>query len=293
MHAAQIAQVRRLNRLITQRVGALDDSYLQRGRPLAEARLLFETGPLGADLRGLRGRLGLDSGYFSRLLRSLEKQGLITVRPDPDDARRRLVSLTRAGRTEFAAYDRLSDQLADAMLAPLDPNRRARLVAAMAEVEHLLRAAAIRVAPEPADSVDGQWCLEQYYAELAERFEGGFDPAVIEAISLDEMTPPKGWFVIARLDGAAVGCGALKRVDPHLGEIKRVWTARDARGIGVARQVMHTLETLARDAGLRTVRLDTNRSLKEAQAMYPNLGYREVAAFNDEPYAHHWFQKEL
>lgn len=85
MDAEQIAQVRRFNRLVTQRVGALRDSYLRRGRPLGEARLIFETGAEGDELRGLRDRLGLDSGYLSRLLRSLEAQGVVTVESETVD----------------------------------------------------------------------------------------------------------------------------------------------------------------------------------------------------------------
>ncbi len=72
-----IAQVRRFNRTVTRRVGALDDRFLARGRPLGEARVLWEIGPGGCEVRTLRSRLGLDSGYLSRLLRSLEKEGLI------------------------------------------------------------------------------------------------------------------------------------------------------------------------------------------------------------------------
>src|ERR1700749_2020573 len=112
MDAGQIAQVRRFNRLVTQRVGALDDSYLRRGRPLGEARLIFETGRLGADVRSLRTRLGLDSGYLSRLFTSLEQQQLVAVQKQPGDGRVRRVTLTRKGRAELAKYDGLSDELA-------------------------------------------------------------------------------------------------------------------------------------------------------------------------------------
>ncbi len=79
MDESQLLQIRRFNRAVTQRVGALEVDYLRRGRPLAEARLLFEIGADGVDLRTLRGKLGLDSGYLSRLLQSLTTQGLITV----------------------------------------------------------------------------------------------------------------------------------------------------------------------------------------------------------------------
>ncbi len=293
MESHQVQQVRRFNRLVTQRVGALEDSYLRRGRPLGEARLIFETGLDGIDVRTLRHRLGLDSGYLSRLLRSLETQGLISVEKQPGDARLRHVSLTTGGRAEFMTYDGLSDDLAVSMLAPLGQTQRDRLVAAMAEVERLIRAATLDVCVEDPRSDDARWCLGEYFRELADRFDTGFDPSRSNPSREDDMKPPAGYFVVARIEGAAVGCGALIRVTRTTGEVKRMWTSPSARGQGVARRVLRTLETTARESGLRKLRLETNRTLKEAQALYRDEGFREVAAFNDEPYAHHWFEKKL
>src|SRR5271168_4133711 len=116
MDRTQIQRVRRFNRLVTQRVGALEDHYLSRGRPLGEARLIFEIGVNGADASALRGRLGLDSGYLSRLLGSLNAQGLVNVEKNAGDARRRRVTLTRNGRAELSSYERLSDKLAASIL---------------------------------------------------------------------------------------------------------------------------------------------------------------------------------
>lgn len=293
MERSQIEQVRRFNRAVTQRVGALEESYLQRGRPLGEARLLFEAGERGADVRALRGRLGLDSGYVSRLLTSLKAQGLVRIGRRAEDGRVKQVNLTAKGRAELRTYDALSDELAQSMLAPLGAAQRDRLVAAMAEVERLMREAAVDVRVEPPDGADARWCLAEYFRDLAERFETGFDPAKSHLAGDAEMTPPAGFFVLARLDGRPVGCGGLRRKGETLGEIKHVWTAPSARGQGVARRVLHMLEATARAAGLKKLRLDTNRALKEAQALYRKEGYQEVAAFNDEPYAHHWFEKRL
>lgn len=293
MDARQVQQVRRFNSVVTQRVGALEDSYLRRGRPLGEARLIFETGIQGADVHTLRNKLGLDSGYLSRLLRSLEAQGLISVLKQTRDGRRRRVTLTPKGRAEFATYEGLSDQLAESILAPLGATQRDRLVTAMAEVERLIRAAAVEVRMEAPNSVDARWCLDEYFRELAERFETGFDPTKSNPAHDEGMIPPAGCFVVARLDGCAVGCGALKRSDKTTGEIKRMWTAPSARGQGVARRVLQTLEAIAQEFGLKTLRLETNRTLKEAQALYRQEGYQEVAPFNDESYAHHWFEKQL
>jgi len=293
MSERQIEQVRRFNRVVTLHVGALENSYLQRGRPLSEARVLHEVGREGIDVRSLRERLKLDSGYVSRLLRSLEAQGLVRTAAHARDGRVRRVVLTRKGLAERATYEALSDDLALSFLQPLDPGQRERLVGAMAEVERLLRAGAVEVRLEPPDSAAARWCLEQYFAELSARFDLGFDPARSNPARPEEMTPPAGFFVVAWLDGAPAGCGALKVGDAGLGEVKRMWTAPNARGLGIARRVLRTLEAKAREAGLRRLRLETNRALTEAQALYRGEGYREGAPFNAEPYANHWFEEVL
>jgi DNA-binding MarR family transcriptional regulator/GNAT superfamily N-acetyltransferase len=293
MDPQQVQQVRRFNRLVTQRTGALEDSYLRRGRPLGEARLLFEIGASGADVRTLRDRLGLNSGYVSRLLRSLEAQGLIVVRPQAEDGRRRNVSLTRKGKAEFAAYERLSDGLATSWLEPLSTSQRERLITAMAEVGRLIRAGSLVVALEPPGGTTARWCLDAYFRELAERFEMGFDPTLSNSATEQEMTPPAGYFFVAWLDERPVGCGALKLGERGIGEVKRMWTAAEARGVGIGRRVLRTIEAKARDAGVKRLRLETNQTLREAQALYRQEGYREVPRFNNEPYAHHWFEKRL
>jgi DNA-binding MarR family transcriptional regulator/GNAT superfamily N-acetyltransferase len=293
MHRRTIQQVRRFNRAVTLHLGALENSYLQRGRPLSEARLLHEVGCDGIDVRTLRERLKLDSGYVSRLLRSLEAQSLVRTTAHASDGRVRRVVLTPQGLAERATYETLSDDLAASFLTPLDPVQQDRLVSAMAEVERLLRAGAVQVRLEPPDSTAAQWCLEQYFAELAARFDLGFDPTRSNPALPEDMTPPAGFFVVAWLDGAPAGCGALKVGKEGTGEVKRMWTAPAARGLGIARRVLRSLEAKARDAGLIRLRLETNRTLTEAQALYRGEGYREVAPFNAEAYAHHWFEKAL
>lgn len=293
MDKRHIQQVRRFNRIVTQHVGALEDSYLQRGRPLGQARLLHEIGSEGIDVRVLRERLKLDSGYISRLLRALEAQGLVEMHNHAADGRVRRVVLTPKGYAERATYDALSDDLAMSFLKPLEPAQRDRLVNAMAEVERLLQAGGVDVRLEAPDSTAAQWCVQQYFEELAERFDIGFDPARSNSATVAEMTPPAGYFVIAWLDGDPAGCGALKVRDEITGEIKRMWTARFARGLGIARKVLRSLEAKAREVGLTRLRLETNRVLTEAQALYCQEGYEEVAPFNAEPYAHHWFEKRL
>ncbi|HEX6910499.1 MAG TPA: MarR family winged helix-turn-helix transcriptional regulator, partial [Longimicrobium sp.] len=172
MDAEQITQVRRFHRLVTQRAGALEDHFLGRGRPLGESRVLWEIGRDGADLRDLRARLGLDSGYLSRLVQSLASAGLVTLRAGPDDERVRRAGLTPAGLAEVEEMDRRSDHTAESILSPLTEPQRARLVAAMAEVQGLLRASGARIERVDPAGREAQGCMAQYFAELAVRFEG-------------------------------------------------------------------------------------------------------------------------
>ncbi len=293
MDDALVEQVRRFNRTVTQRVGALDDSYLARARPLGQARVLWEIGPDGCPVRELRRRLDLDSGYLSRLLRALEADGLVAVEPDPHDARLRTARLTRAGRAEYDELDRRSDELAGTILHPLSAYQRDRLTSAMAEVERLLTASMVTVTVTDPRDRDARACVHAYFTELGQRFETGFDPGRTLPVDDDRFTPPAGLFLVARLHGEAVGCGGLKLHGDGPAEIKRVWVSPTVRGLGLGRRMLAELETRASAHGAPAVRLDTNRALTEAIALYRASGYREVPAFNDEPYAHHWFEKEL
>jgi len=287
-----IAQIRSFNRIVTLQVGALEEGFLGRNRSLGACRLLFEIGAAGVEVRQLRARLALDSGYTSRLLRRLEAERLIRTTPSPRDTRVRFVRLTPAGRKELAVLNRLSDKVAASLLEPLAEPQRAALLSAMETVERLLRSGAVRLSVEHPDSPAAQYCLKSYFEELAVRFETGFDPTLTTPAPAAELTPPRGYFVLASLNDAPVGCGALK-CHAAYGEIKRMWVATSARGIGLGTRILLRLEALARARRLPRLRLETNKALTEAQSLYRRNGFREVAAFNDEPYAHHWFEKAL
>jgi DNA-binding MarR family transcriptional regulator len=278
---------------VAEGIGALDDRFLGRARPIGEARVLWEIGPDGAEVRSLRVRLGLDSGYLSRVLRSLERQRLVSVRVSTGDRRVRRAQLTRSGHAERRELDRRSDAVALRMLDPLSERQRAAFVAAAAEVERLLQASMVRFDVESPASADAEWCFAQYFGELAARFDAGFDPA--RSISADprELTPPAGALVIARLRGKPIGCGALKLHTGAPAELKRMWVDSSARSLGLGRRLLQELERHAREAGAPAVRLETNRALVEAIALYRRSGYVETAPFNAEPYAHHWFEKRL
>ena len=293
MSAAQLEQVRRFNRIVSERLGALEDRYLARERALGEARVLWEIAAEGSDVRELRARLGLDSGYLSRLLRALEAAGLVAVGPGGSDARVRRATLTTAGRRERRLLDQRSNELARSLLAPLDGERRGRLVAAMAEVERLLTAGLVEMAVVDPGSAAAGRCLEAYFVELRARFPQGFDPHLSLVPDARELGPPSGLFVLATLRGIPVGCGGLRFHDGGRADIKRMWVDREVRGLGVGRRLLAELERQARAHGVHLLRLETNRTLSEAIALYRSAGYTEVEPFNDERYADHWFAKPL
>lgn len=276
--------LRRFNRTYTQRIGALDESFLGLGLPLREARLVYEIGTTGATVRELRDRLGLDSGYLSRLLRALEERGLVAVQPDPADRRRRLVTLTARGRTARQRLDERSEEHALAMIAPLTERQRDRLADALATADLLVRAATVRLHEVSPDHPIAVEAVGHYFAELDRRFPHGFDPGEPDR---------DGVYLVATSDGRPVACGGVRPISAETGEIKRMWVHPEWRGAGLGARLLRELERLAARLGYAVVRLDTNGALTEAIAMYERTGYRHIDRYNDNPYAEAWFEKGL
>ena len=254
---------------------------------------MWEIGEAGCEVRSLRARLGLDAGHASRLLRALEAADLVTVAPSPADRRVRVARLTKSGQAELARLDRRSDALAASMLAPLDPSEREELIEAMRTVKRLLTAGELDIrAVDPAGG-DARRCIAAYVAELNRRSDRGYDPAVGVSAEPHEMTPPAGLFLVAYLRGDAVACGGVKHHPGAASEIKRMWVAENARGLGIARRLLDELERDAIRSGATEATIETSATLREAIALYRSSGYREVEPFNDEPFADHWFKKSL
>lgn len=291
MIADPVSRVRRFNRAVTLEVGALDTSFLGRGRPLGAARLLNAIGHGMGDVADLRAGLELDSGLMSRLLRSLGDEGLIVTEPHPDDARRRVARLTATGKREFDAYEALSNERAAALLKRHP--RADDLLAAMDMIASALGRERIAIEEMDPRSETARHCLGEYYTELARRFEHGFEVSRSRDPQAKDMVRPRGAFLVAMSDGLPLGCAGLKGSGGDTAEVKRVWVAPSARGLGVARRLMAAVEAKARDLGIRMLRLDTNRALPEARALYLKSGWTEIARFNDDPYADFFFEKRL
>ena len=286
-----ISRVRRFNRVVTSAVGALDTSFLGRGRPLGAARVLNAIGHGRSDVAEIRDYLGLDSGLMSRLLRSLEDEGLVETTTHEDDARRRVATLTRAGRREFAAYEALSNTQAEGFLA--QHSQREALLAAMDLIASALTRERVGLEEMDPRSEAARYCLREYYSELGRRFKQGFDVSLSRDPDAKDMRRPRGTFIVAMSDTLPIGCVGLKGTDHGYAEIKRLWVAPAARGLRLGRRLMDAAENAARDLGITLLRLDTNSALAEAGQLYRTTGWREIPRFNDDPYPDLFFEKHI
>jgi len=286
-----VARVRRFNRAVTSAVGALDNSFLGRGRPLGAARVLNAIGHGRSDVGEIRDYLGLDSGLMSRLLRSLEDEGLIETDAHEDDARRRVASLTRTGKREFAAYEAMSNTQAESFLAR--NSQREALLAAMDLIASALTRDRIALTEMDPQSDEARYCLREYYAELGRRFKQGFDVSLSRDPDAKDMRRPRGSFIVAMSDTLPIGCVGLKGTDRGYAEIKRLWVSPSARGLGLGKRLMDAAEDSARSLGIALLRLDTNSALPEAGQLYRTTGWREIPRFNDDPYPDLFFEKQI
>jgi GNAT superfamily N-acetyltransferase len=163
----------------------------------------------------------------------------------------------------------------------------------MSDVERLLTASMVQIDVTDPQHVDARYCMASYFDELDERFDVGFEAARSLPADAGDLRPPAGLLLVARLRSRPIGCAAIKFHAEGPAEIKRMWVDPEARGLGLGRRLLRDIEEHARQRDVAVLHLETNRSLVEAIALYRSCGYAEVEPFNDEPYAHHWFEKRL
>ncbi|WP_430782366.1 GNAT family N-acetyltransferase [Actinoplanes sp. G11-F43] len=280
MEVEQIGRVRDFNRYYTQRLGVLTDRYLGQARPFVQARLLFEIGD-GGTLAELRDRFDMDAGYLTRQLIELDEQGLVTVR---DQA----AELTDEGRRECAELQQRADAGIAALLGELTAGQRERLVAAQDEIRRVLRAGAVTVTAVPPAAATARECLARYAAELDELFPEGFAPS-----TLTRPEDVTGTQLVALEEGRPVGCGLWIRLGPGVAEVRHLWVAPEARGLGLGRKLLGRLEVDAANHGISIVRLGTHPLLTEALALYRGSGYDDIGGYSDVPYNQLAFEKVL
>lgn len=287
-----IARLRRFNRAVTREVGALDTSYLGRGRPLGMARVLQLVRPQGTDVALIRDRLTLDSGLTSRFLRSLEREGLIDTTSDPADRRRRIARLTAKGAEEMAAYEAIGHDRAARLIAKAG-SRADEVVVAMDLIATLLNRDQLDIRDADPDSPEVLACWQAYFDELLARVPAA-RPGMftLPDAHADAYRPPQGRCLVAWSDDLPVACVSLRPLDATTAEVKRLWVHDSARGQGLARRLMTLVEDEARAMGLRLLKLDTNSALSEAIALYRATGWRDTSPYTGVP-ADTWMEKPL
>ncbi len=288
-----IARLRRFNRVVTREIGALDISYLGRGRPLSTARILHMIKPEGTDVAVIRQTLGLDSGLLSRLLRGLKTEGLILVTPDPADRRRRIATLTPAGQAEWRIYDNLGHAKARQVFDRAG-NRQQALIDAMDLIATVMLRDDVAIRDADPDDPAALSCVAAYYRQLLDTFPDALRPDMLPLPLPDaaRYRPPEGAFLIAWSDDLPVGCVSLRPLDARTAEVKRLWVDPVARGQGLARRLMRSIESRARDLGLDRLKLDSNTALTEAITLYRSDGWTDIAPYTSAP-ANIWMAKRL
>ena len=201
----------------------------------------------------------------------------------------------------MSALDEATEEWVTDVLAPLGRDQRDELVAAMAATTRLLRAAAVDVVEVDPEDPRVLVAQQAYVDELAETFDAGFQPGDLGE-ELPRYRAPDGSVLLALLDGEVLGTVALAPLTPRdehddvvtpLREVKRMWVAPGARGMGLGRRLLAAIEERAAALGTATLRLDTNETLGPAIALYESAGYRPVPRYNDNPYATHFMQRAL
>lgn len=259
---------------------------------MGAARVLQLVKPGGTDLAVIRKTLDLDTGLLSRLLRALEQEGLVEVTADPADRRHRIARLTPVGETEMQSYEKLGYAKAQQVLSHAG-KRAPEVIAAMDLIASVMLRDQVEIRDADPDDPAAQGLLADYRQFLMDHVEG----ATAEMLPLPLPDAPKyraptGAFLVAWSDDLPVGCVSFRPVDNRVAEIKRLWVDPVARGQGLARRLMQTIEGRARDMGFAQVKLDTNSTLQEAVALYRATGWTETAAYTAFP-ADVWLAKPL
>jgi len=293
---AQIAAVRRFNRLYTQKIGVLEEGLLHSPYSLTEARVLYELAhrdrPSAADLCR---DLGLDQGYLSRILTRFRKKGLVEQSPSDTDGRRRCLGLTEGGRATFETLDAASAEQVAGLLAPLPAAARDKLTRAITAVEEVLAPPSRPTAPyilRPPRAGDMGRVVqahgELYTSEYGwdETFEGFVAGIIADFVKSRDPRRDRCW--IAERNGDMVGSVFLVRQSKTEAKLRMLYVAAEARGLGIGARLVDEAIRFARQTGCATVTLWTNDILTAARHIYEAAGFRLV---REEP--HHSFGEDL
>lgn len=277
----RVEAVRRFNRFYTRQIGVLREGLLQSPFSLTEARVLYELAHTReTTARALVDDLGLDAGYLSRILRGLQKRGLLKKTPSSSDGRRQDLCLTERGEKAFVGLDRASRGEIDAMLGALEEREQERLVEAMDQIETLLRAKAEPHAPyllRPPQPGDMGWVVSRHGALYAREY--GWDEtfeafvAGLVARFVEELDDKRERAWIAEKDGENVGCVFLVKKSKTVAQLRMLLVEPKARGLGIGERLVDECLRFARDRGYKKIVLWTNDILHAARRIYEAKGF--------------------
>jgi DNA-binding MarR family transcriptional regulator/GNAT superfamily N-acetyltransferase len=292
---ARVAAVRGFNRFYTQRIGVLSEGLLKSRFSLTEARVLYELAHRERPTAtALRGDLGLDAGYLSRILRRFEQEGLLTRTPSKDDGRQSLLALTAKGRAAFAPLDARSRQEIGALINSLGQSEQARLVTAMTTIERLLGAPPPNGAPyvlRPHQPGDMGWVVYRHGLLYAQEYgwDERFEALVAEIVAkfIADFDPKKEHCWIAERDGEIVGSVFLVKKSKTVARLRLLLVEPSARGLGLGSRLVEECLRFARQAGYRKITLWTNDILHAARHIYVKAGFRKVGSERHHSFGHH------
>lgn len=294
--ANQIEAVRGFGRFYTRYLGALNEGLLDSPFSLTEARVLYELAHHEVtDAVSLSTKLGLDSGYLSRLIGKLDRQGLISRTPSPDDGRVKLLALTPTGQLAFAQLNAASARDVERALSDLGDGDRHRLVQAMETIRSMLSVSPVERAPfilRPHQPGDLGWVVQRHGAVYAREYQWDmrFEGLVAEIVAAFArgFDPRREWVWIAEKDGVRVGSVFLVKKSDDVAQLRLLLVDQGARGLGIGRRLVKECSRFARQAGYTSITLWTNSVLHSARKIYEAEGYRLV---EEEP--HHSFGHDL
>ena len=277
-----VAAIRGFNRYYTGVIGALGEGHLHTPYTLTEARVLYELAQLESlDVVSLRGELGLDPGYLTRILTRLDRDGLVTRRRSDTDARRQIVALTKAGRAMFGTLNRRANRDVSRLLEPLAASERGQLRQALQTVRTLLdpatRGDVVLRAPQPGDL---GWIVQRnaelYTAEYG--WDAGYETLVARIVADYAATadPSSEHVWIAEVDGRRVGTVMCVRADDVTAKLRLLLVEPSARGLGVGRRLVQACVDFARDCGYERMTLWTQSTLTAARHIYAAAGFELI-----------------
>jgi DNA-binding MarR family transcriptional regulator/GNAT superfamily N-acetyltransferase len=288
-----IVGIRSFNRFWTEEIGLLKAGLLDTPYSLTEARIVFELAHTGAaELADLRARLGVDSGYLSRIMNRFKADGLVDAGPSPTDGRRQLVTLTGRGRAVFAMLDARSSAEIRALLDRLGDEDQRRLLDALTTAQEILqrggRPKPYRIRPlQPGDL---GWVVQRHGAVYAEEYgwDESFEALVARIVAdyVDHRDPRRDNAWIAELDGEPVGCVFCVHADDHTAQLRLLLVDAKARGYGIGARLVDECLRFAVDAGYTEMKLWTNDILVSARRIYEAAGFKLVDEERHHSYGH-------